>query len=134
MTINHDALVDEIHTLHADLASWLGTPDSADALERFIAQTHPDFSMVNVDGGVVRRESLCEGLRSAGHAAPGLTIDIVDLEVLHTSAESAVARFKEIHHTPHGPTARLTTALLLPAPAARNGLLWRTVHETPTTP
>lgn len=130
VTIDHDALVAEIHALHTDLADWLGTPERADALERFIGQTHPDFSMVTLDGTVVRRAGLLGGLGGAGNSAPGLGIDIVDIEVLHRSSDCAVARFAEIHHGPGGAAKRLTTAVFLPDPQGRNGLLWRSVHET----
>ncbi|WP_167474746.1 DUF4440 domain-containing protein [Nocardia arthritidis] len=130
VTIDYDILVTEIRTLHADLARWLGTPDAPDAVERFAAQLHPEFSMVVMQGVVVTREQLLAGLDGVGHSTPGLTIDIVDIDVLHLSAECAVARFREIHHRPEGPAARLTTAVLLPDDAARNGLRWRTVHET----
>lgn len=128
--IDHDALVAEIRTLHEDLARWLGRPDSADGLERFEAQTHDEFSMVVMQGSVVTREQLLAGLRGAGNSVPGLTIDIVDIEVLHRSAECAVARFREVHHRPEGAAARLTTALLVPDARGRNGLRWRSVHET----
>ncbi|UGT41250.1 DUF4440 domain-containing protein [Nocardia yamanashiensis] len=130
MTIDHEALVGEIRTLHDDLARWLGTADATDARERFEAQVHREFSMVSLEGAVIGREQLLSGLRGAGHAAPGLTIDIADIAVLHSSTDCAVARFREIHHGPDGPASRLTTAVLLPDPAARNGLRWRSVHET----
>lgn len=129
VSIDHGMLVDEIRTLHDDLAHWLGAPDASDALARFEAQLHPEFSMVVLEGAVVAREQLVAGLRAAGHAAPGLTIDILDVDVLLLSADCAVARFREVHHLPDGPAARLTTAVLVPA-AGRNGLRWRSVHET----
>ncbi|RDI49922.1 hypothetical protein DFR68_106360 [Nocardia mexicana] len=99
-------------------------------MERFAAQLHPDFSMVTVDGVIVPREQLLEGLRGAGGAASGLGIEIVDIEQLYRSPDGAVVRFKEVHRGPKGTAARLTTALLLPDPQARNGLRWRSVHET----
>ncbi|WP_067689904.1 hypothetical protein [Nocardia jejuensis] len=131
MSIDQTALRTEIRIQHADLESWLGTDGAAaDTVERFLAQLHPEFSMVALDGAVVPRPLLAEGLRAAGHASPGLRIDIIDIEILHLSAECAVVRFEEVHQHPEGPSARLTTALLVPAPHARNGLLWRSVHET----
>ncbi|MCM6774125.1 DUF4440 domain-containing protein [Nocardia sp. CDC159] len=129
MSIDHDTLVEEVSILHDDLASWLGENDAA-GLERFGSQLHPDFSMVVLQGAVVPRAQLLEGLRRAGNSMPGLKIDIVDIDVLHRTDDCAVARFREIHHRPDGPASRFTTALLLPDPQARNGLRWRTVHET----
>ncbi|WP_280382163.1 DUF4440 domain-containing protein [Nocardia wallacei] len=129
MSIDHDVVVDEIHTLHRDLARWLGGADGQ-AVERFVAQLHPDFSMVGLDGVVVPRARLVEGLRGGGGTAPGLTIEIVDIEQLHRTSDGAVMRFEEVHRGPEGTAARLTTALLLPDPQARNGFRWRSVHET----
>ncbi|MEC3914491.1 DUF4440 domain-containing protein [Nocardia sp. CDC160] len=128
--IDQDLLVDEIKTLHDDLGRWLGMPDAHDGLERFGEQLHREFSMVVMQGAVVAREQLLKGLEGAGHSMPGLTIDIVDIEVLHRADDCAVARFREIHHRPDGPAARWTSGLLLADAAARNGLRWRSVHET----
>ncbi|MEC3953893.1 DUF4440 domain-containing protein [Nocardia sp. CDC153] len=128
--IDQELLVDEIKTLHDDLALWLGTSDAHDALERFGAQLSPAFSMVVMQGAVVARAQLLTGLKGAGYSMPGLTIDIVDIEVLHRANDCAVARFREIHHRPNGPAARLTTGLLVVDAAGRNGLRWRCVHET----
>ncbi|GAB0106249.1 hypothetical protein JMUB6875_52330 [Nocardia sp. JMUB6875] len=128
--IDQDSLVAEIRTLHDDLALWLGTPDARDALARFGDQLHREFSMVVMQGAVVARDQLLAGLNGAGHSMPGLTIDIVDIDVLHRADDCAVARFREIHHRPDGPAARLTTGLLVADAAARNGLRWRSVHET----
>lgn len=130
VSTDNDTIASEVRTLHDDLANWLGAPDTSEALHRFTTQLHPDFSMVTQEGAVAARAQLVEGLNSAGNAAPGLTIDITDIEILHQSPDSATLRFKEIHHGPGGPTARFTTALLLADPQARNGWLWRTVHET----
>ncbi|MFI9508466.1 DUF4440 domain-containing protein [Nocardia sp. NPDC052566] len=130
MSISHDTIVAEIRTLHTDLARWLGAPDASDALDLFEAQLHPDFSMVVMAGAIASHEQLLDGLRDAGNAMPGLSIDIVDVVVLHESPDCVVARFAEVHHRPDGPATRLTTAVLLPDPRARNGLRWRSVHET----
>ncbi|MCP9618846.1 DUF4440 domain-containing protein [Nocardia otitidiscaviarum] len=127
--MSDDALVREIRTLHDDLGDWLGTADEA-ARERFLTQQHPDFSMVTLDGDVLARATLTDQLRGAGGAVPGLRIEIDDVEILVRTAETAVVRFRERHR--HGETvaSRLTTAVLLTDPAARNGLRWRIVHET----
>ncbi|WP_040810978.1 hypothetical protein [Nocardia concava] len=121
---------DEIRVLHADLAEWLGNPDAKEALTRFVEQLDADFSMVTLDGEVVRREQLVAGLSAAQNAAPGLAIEISDIEILHRSDESAAVRFKEIHRSGDGSSDRWTTAILVPDSLGRNGLRWRSVHET----
>lgn len=130
MSISYDAIVAEVRTLHNDLARWLGEPDAPEALDLFVGQLSPDFSMVVMQGVVVSLEQLRDGLTGAGNSTPGLTIDILDIDVLHRSADCAVVRFKEVHRRPDGPAERFTTATLLPDLQARNGLLWRSVHET----
>lgn len=133
VSIEHDSIVGEVRVQHEDLARWLDAPEAADALAAFTGQLHADFSMVALDGAVVSRAPLVTGLAGAGGSAPGLTIDITDIDVLHRSADCAVVRFTEVHHRPEGPAERRTTALLVPDPQARNGLRWRTVHETTVT-
>ncbi|WP_067540776.1 hypothetical protein [Nocardia crassostreae] len=129
MSIDSD-VVAEVHALHDDLALWLGTPDAAEALERFLGQQHPEFSMVTQTGSVVARVALTDGLRGAGNTSPGLGIDIREIEILHRSADAVVVRFEEVHRHRGGARSRLTTALLLADPQDRNGLRWRSVHET----
>ncbi|WP_306361764.1 DUF4440 domain-containing protein [Nocardia sp. CC227C] len=124
-----DALVREVRELHDDLGGWLGTADDA-ARERFLGQQHPDFSMVTLDGDILTRATLADRLRGAGGAVPGLRIDIDDIEILVRAAQTAVVRFRERHRHGETVTSRLTTAVLLTDPAARNGLRWRSVHET----
>ncbi|MFD0364330.1 hypothetical protein ACFQZZ_23055 [Nocardia sp. GCM10030253] len=130
MAIHHDTVVNEIHAMHADLARWIGAPDEHEARDRFVTQLHRDCSLVVLEGAVVSLEQLLQLLDNAGNSLPGLTIDIVDLEILHRSDGCVVVRFREIHHRPDGPASRWTTALLLPDAQGRNGLRWRSVHET----
>ncbi|SUD48615.1 Uncharacterized protein conserved in bacteria [Nocardia otitidiscaviarum] len=129
-SVSDDALVREIRTLHDDLGDWLGTAADEAARERFLTQQHPDFSMVTLDGDVLARATLTDQLRGAGGAVPGLRIEIDDIEILVRTAETAVVRFRERHHRGGTVASRLTTAVLLTDPAARNGLRWRSVHET----
>ncbi|WP_067572838.1 hypothetical protein [Nocardia acidivorans] len=130
MNGDYEVIAGEVRALHGDLAQWLGTTGAAAAGARFIGQQHAEFSMVSLDGVILERAVLAEGLRRAGNSAPGLVIDVVDIEVLHRSPECAVVRFKEIHRAGGAERSRLTTALLVADPAARNGLRWRSVHET----
>lgn len=132
MSIDYEAVVDEVRALHQDLADWLGTAGADEQGRRFIGQQHADFSMVTLDGAVLAREPLAEGLARAGNTTPGLVIEIADVDVLHRSADCAVVRFKEIHRVPGAARARVTTALLVADSQGRNGLRWRSVHETAT--
>lgn len=130
MSSDYTTVVDEVRALHRDLAAWLGTAGADEAGRRFIGQQHADFSMVTLDGVVLGREPLAAGLKGAGNSAPGLVIDVVDIEVLHQSGDCVVVRFREIHRGDEGTRARLTTAVLVADSQARNGWRWRSVHET----
>ncbi|MFB7724482.1 hypothetical protein [Nocardia sp. NPDC056100] len=125
-----DSVVDEVRVLHADLAEWLGTAGATAALERFVGQLDGEFSMVTLEGQIARYEELSAGLRGAGNAAPGVAIEITDIEVLHRTGDGVVVRFKEIHRSAGAEAARWTTAVLVADAAGRNGLRWRSVHET----
>ncbi|MRH92067.1 hypothetical protein GFY24_32300 [Nocardia sp. SYP-A9097] len=126
MGIDHDAVAGEVVVLHEDLAEWLGAGAAA-ALEAFIGQLAQGFSMVTMEGVIVEREGLVEGLRGAGNAEPGMSIEIADIEVQYSRADCAVVRFREVHR---GGRSRLTTAVLVADSGGRNGVRWRSVHET----
>lgn len=130
MNSDYDVIAGEVRALHEDLAEWLGTAGADAAGARFIGQQHAEFSMVSLDGVILERATLAEGLAGAGNSAPGLVIDVVDIDVLHRSRECVVVRFKEIHRVGGAARARRTTALLVTDSQARNGLRWRSVHET----
>jgi hypothetical protein len=130
--VSDGSLVREIQDLHDDLGQWLGSEAAPEVFTRIVEQHHSDFSMVTVDGGVVPLAQLTERLRVARHAAPRLTIQVVEVDVLVPGAEYAVARFRE-RHCGEGPVEeRLTTAVLVADADARNGWRWRAVHETRT--
>ncbi len=133
MLINRSSILDEVDAMHSDLALWIGSCGRSDALDRFEAQVHSDFSQVSLDGESFSYDKFSRLLKEMENFSPGLSIEICDLTVLHQSTDCAVVRFREIHHSIGTSTARMTTALLLVDPQARNGLRWRAVHETATT-
>ncbi|MFD4181574.1 hypothetical protein [Rhodococcus sp. NPDC058514] len=120
----------EIEDHHAVLERWLGTVADPALLTEFVAAHAPDFSLVTTEGRVVSGEELANSLRGAANADPGLQIAITAVEVLLATAEVSVARFHETHHTGDGSAVRVVTAVLVPETGARNGLRWRSVHET----
>ncbi|SEL91276.1 DUF4440 domain-containing protein [Rhodococcus maanshanensis] len=125
-------IIREIEDHHAVLERWLGTVADPALLTEFIGAHTADFSLVTTDGHIVSGDELADSLRGAGNAAPGLRVVITAVEVQLVTAEVAIARFHETHHTETGGGSgvRIVTAVLVPAPGARNGLRWRSVHET----
>jgi hypothetical protein len=128
----HDRIIREIEDHHAVLERWLGTVADPSLLTEFIDAHTTDFSLVTTEGHVVSGEELADSLRGAGNASPGLRVVITAVEVQLATTEVAIARFHETHHTETGAGSgvRTVTAVLVPAPGARNGLRWRSVHET----
>ncbi|MGW6374742.1 hypothetical protein ACWFRB_01590 [Rhodococcus sp. NPDC055112] len=125
-------IIREIEDHHAVLERWLGTVADPALLTEFTGAHTADFSLVATDGHVVSVDQLADSLRGARGAVPGLRVVITAVEVQLATAEVAIARFTETHHaeTGTGSGVRLVTAVLVPAPGARNGLRWRSVHET----
>lgn len=129
-TVSAEYLVREVHHLHDDLGLWLGSEAALEVFTRIVGQQHPDFSLVALDGSVVRLAQLTEELRGARNTLPGLVIQVVDVDVLVVGAECAVVRFRERHRSEPSIEERLTTAVLVADAGARNGWRWRALHET----
>ncbi|WP_327150943.1 hypothetical protein [Nocardia sp. NBC_01329] len=123
----------EVERVHSLLAAWLGTPASPQVLDAFAAAQHADFSMVTTAGAVLRKTELLAGLHRARNSRPGLAIEISDVEILCTTADTTVVRFVEQHHAGQGTDYRRTTAVLRTDPE-QNRYRWLTVHETTVTP
>lgn len=123
----------EIEQHHQLLQTWLSAPCDPGTWESFAAAHAPEFSMVTVDGEVVTLATLLARLSRARNTRAGLSITVHEIETLVATSDIAVARFTEVHHD-RSTTARRVTAVLQPDSRARNGLVWRHVHETATAP
>ncbi|BCK55817.1 DUF4440 domain-containing protein [Nocardia wallacei] len=126
----HETVAREIEALHGDLSRWLGSEAASEVFDRFAAQQHPDLSVVTVSGTVIARAALLEGLAAARNTAPGLVIEVTDIELLVITDDYVLTRFRERHRSGGDADDRITTAMLHRDPHARNGLRWRAVHET----
>jgi hypothetical protein len=125
--------VTEVERVHSLLATWLGTPASPQVLDGFAAAQHDEFSMVTVAGAVLRKAELLSGLHRARNSRPGLVIDVFDIEILCTAADTTVVRFVEQHRDGDDTEYRRTTAVLR-AVTQGNRYQWLAVHETAVTP
>ncbi|MEU4312750.1 nuclear transport factor 2 family protein [Nocardia sp. NPDC024068] len=117
----------EVETVHALLAAWLGSAASPQILDAFAAAHHDDFSMVTIDGSVVRKTDLLSGLHRARNSRPGLTITVSAVELLCATADTVVIRFVECQQAGGRREFRRTTAVLL---AEDGRYRWLALQET----
>ena len=124
----------EVIELHDLLGRWLsGELDPTDAnFDRFARVHAEDFSLVTVDGELLGRGQLLDGLRAAHGARPGLRVRVEDARVLYRGENLVVVGFGERHRVEGSSTMRLTTAVLRRKEGNPNGLEWLRVHETRT--
>ncbi|MEI4400058.1 hypothetical protein V9085_10635, partial [Streptococcus agalactiae] len=76
------------------------------------ASQHEDFSMVSVDGPVLGKKELRDGLRGARNSLPGLVIEISDVEMVWHAGGLVVVGFVEGHRSGGAVEFRRTTAVL----------------------
>ncbi|WP_280227876.1 hypothetical protein [Nocardia farcinica] len=122
----------EVEAVHRLLATWLGTDADPQVLDGFLATQHEDFSMVTVDGAVLGRKELRDGLRGARNSLPGLVIEISELEMVWHAGGLVVVRFVEGHRSGGAVEFRRTTAVLAADPGRRDR--WLALQETAIAP
>ncbi|GAA2803296.1 DUF4440 domain-containing protein [Saccharopolyspora taberi] len=125
--VTTDPIAAEVERLHRLLAEWLGTECAPAVLAALRAAHAEEFSIITVDGAVLPRAALFDALSGARNAAPGLEIDVDEIEVVAAAGDSVVVRFRETHRHGDGTTRRRTTAVLR---RGSGGYLWQHVHET----
>ncbi|TDC55110.1 DUF4440 domain-containing protein [Actinomadura sp. KC345] len=120
--------IDEVIEHHRFIESWLS--GRATDLGGFFDMHTPDFTWYDPDGAVLTLADLRGAMEEAHGTVPGLRIRILEPRVLLDRDGLTVATYEE-HHPD---TTRRAVAMMVPAPEARNGLLWRSLHETWTRP
>jgi hypothetical protein len=124
--------VAEIDTLHRVIGDWLtGRSERSATVFAAFADAHvAGFTMVTPDGSLVRRDEVLGGFEGAHGTAAALSIQIVDVEVVHADVRSVVATYEEWQDGPGGRNGRRSTVLLDRDAAAPHGLRSRHLHET----
>ncbi|GEL19655.1 DUF4440 domain-containing protein [Pseudonocardia asaccharolytica] len=89
-----------------------------------------EFTMVSPDGALLRRKDLLPGCEGAHGAAPGLSIEIIGVDVVRVDAASVVAIYEEWQDGQDGRTGRRSTVLFDRDPAAPRSLHLRHLQET----
>jgi hypothetical protein len=122
----------QIGELHRTIADWLTgrSPGTPEAFAAFADSHAPGFTMITPAGSLVHRDDLLPGFKNAHGSAPEISIEIVDVTVVHADATSVVATYEEWQDGPAGRTGRRSTVLFERDGAARHGLRSRHLHET----
>ncbi|EQD84228.1 hypothetical protein [Saccharopolyspora erythraea] len=120
----------EVERQHRLLARWLGTECDSSVIDELRESHSPGFTMTTVEGAALAAEDLFSDLAESRNTTPGLEIAVSDIELVTSSPDLAVVRFRETHRHHGRTTQRRTTAVLRQDPAAPNGFRWQHVHET----
>jgi hypothetical protein len=121
----------EVEHQHQLLATWIGSTAQPAVLDALRASLTADFSMVTVDGDVVDRQALLDGLAGARNARSGLRILISEVTVALELGDTVLTRFLQTHVEHRHTSSRRVSALLSADEHAPHGLRWRHIHETP---
>lgn len=120
----------EIHQLHDFFERWLRGEADEGALARAEEVFDEEMTFIGPDGRVLEREALLEGLARARGARPELRITVEEVRVEALGQDRWVVTYVERQREPGQATARRSTALLVAAEGAPQGVRWRHVHET----
>ena len=122
---------DEIRGLHAFFEGYFLGTLPADDLSRFADVLDPAFTIVGPDGSVADRATTIEMVRQ-GHAhTRDMTIECLDLELLHQGDTTLVASYVERHAWADGrENRRLATVVFAADATMPHGARWVRVHET----
>jgi hypothetical protein len=115
---------------HRVIADWLTGRAAPEVFAAFADAHHDDFTMVTPDGSLIHRDDLLPGFKNAHGSAPELSIEIVDVDVVHVDESSAVATYEEWQDGPAGRTGRRSTVVFERDATAPHGLRSRHLHET----
>jgi len=127
-----DRCAAQIGDLHRMIEDWLSgrAPRTAAGFAAFADAHVPGFTMITPDGAMLGRDDLLPGFEGAHGSAPGLSIVIGEVTVVHADVGCAVATYEEWQDGPAGRSGRRSTVLLDRDDAAPHGLRSRHLHET----
>jgi hypothetical protein len=120
----------EIVALHAFFVAWFRpgpAPDFRDCEGAF----HPDFQMITPGGRLLDRCEIIQGIQATrGALEASLAINVLDIRPLWQEGDAALLTYIEQQYRGGRTTRRRSSALLLRAPSAPRGILWRHLQET----
>lgn len=123
MTPFIDAAAKRILELHECVAAWIRKDTDAPPVEmgKFLAQFHPEFVMIAPAGRKQGREALVRSILDAVDSQSELDINIVDLDLVHSTDDIAIFTYEEQRHTAHAFQRRRQPARHLASPHAVRG-------------
>ncbi|TDR78379.1 DUF4440 domain-containing protein [Paludibacterium purpuratum] len=110
-----DTATCDILDLHELVETWVrGAPGAPPVdMEKFLAHFHPEFVMISPAGRRQGREVLAHTIVDAINQRSELDIDIVDLELVHATADVAIFTYEEQRRTQHQFRRRISTATFI---------------------
>lgn len=120
----------EVLDAHELIRCWLGEAEAQeDVCDNLLARFSPEFTMVSTTGVVLNFEALSRFFRTQRGARKGLTLDILDMQMVAESEEGATVCYKEQQHVPgQNTTLRFSTVVFTLDP--QGNVLWRHLQET----
>lgn len=120
----------EVLEAHECIQQWLGNAETkGEVCDNLLARFSPDFSMVSPTGSLLNVDALNRFFRTQRGARTGLTLKIMDMQLLAESEKGATVCYKEQQHIPgHASTLRFSTAVF--ELGKQGNVIWRHLHET----
>jgi hypothetical protein len=130
-----DAAITEIIDLHRLFEGWLGGtwPATAETFARAEAALAPGFTQIDPEGQWQQRDPLLAKLKAAHGVHRDAAPFLIEIRAASLRQEfgGAVCCTYEEHQRIRGVwSARISTALFVPEPAAPCGLVWLHLQET----
>ena len=124
-----DDAVEIVRAFHDFLQNWLGGAARLDPQTpaQAIARFHPRFRCIDPAGSVQHLPDLATWLGHAWNAAPGLTIEVCDFELLLRTDAAVLLTYCERQRGGGRENTRITSALFVPGPGGR--MSWLHAHE-----
>lgn len=120
----------EVLDAHEFIRCWLGEAEAQeDVCDNLLARFSPDFTMVSIAGSLLDFDALNRFFRTQRGVRKGLTLDIMDMQMVAESEKGATVCYKEQQHVPgQNTTLRFSTVVFTLDP--QGNVLWRHLQET----
>jgi len=120
----------EVLDAHEFIRCWLGEAEAQEGVcDNLLARFSPEFTMVSTAGILLDFDALNHFFRTQRGVRKGLTLDIMDMQMVAESEKGATVCYKEQQHVPgQNTTLRFSTVLFTLDP--QGNVLWRHLQET----
>jgi hypothetical protein len=120
----------EVLDAHEFIRRWLGEATTQNHVcDDLLARFSPDFTMVSTAGSLLDFDALNRFFRTQRGVRKGLTLDIMDMQMVAESERGATVCYKEQQHVPgQNTTLRFSTVVF--ELNEQGKVRWRHLHET----